>query len=172
MEDVVALSPALAAFNESPAHRAAAELAACCAAPEWVRVMAAGRPYSAVEEAYVAGATALAKLDWDQIAMALSVHPRIGQRAAGATREAKWSRLEQAGMERADVRVRSLLVEANHAYERRFGHVFLIYATGRTDTEMLAAARQRLDNEPDAERAVVRAELARIVDLRLRRLLA
>ena len=47
-------------------------------------------------------------------------------------------------MDRASDEVRAALVEANRAYEERFGHVFLIFATGRTDTEMLAAAQQRL----------------------------
>jgi len=162
----------LATFNTLPAEQAAAELAGCCAAPGWVEWMVAGRPYPDVEAVWSAGAAALAELDWAQIAQALAAHPRIGQRAAGDGREAAWSRREQAGMDRADERVRAELVAANLAYEERFGHIFLIFATGRTDTEMLAAARQRLTNDPAAERAVVRAELANIVALRLRRLLS
>jgi 2-oxo-4-hydroxy-4-carboxy-5-ureidoimidazoline decarboxylase len=61
-------------------------------------------------------------------------------------------------------------VEGNRAYEERFGHVFLICATGLSAAEMLAALRERLGNDVEAERAAVRAELAKIVDLRLARL--
>ncbi len=162
----------LASFNTLPGEQAAAELAGCCAAPEWVRRMVAGRPYSDPEAVWAAGAAALAELDWPQVAQALAAHPRIGQRAAGDGREAAWSRREQAGMDSADAGVRADLVAANLAYEERFGHLFLIFATGRTDIDMLAAARQRLTNDPVAERAVVRAELGNIVALRLRRLLS
>jgi 2-oxo-4-hydroxy-4-carboxy-5-ureidoimidazoline decarboxylase len=73
-------------------------------------------------------------------------------------------------MDTATAEVRAALVEANRAYEDRFGHVFLIFATGRTDAEMLAAARERLANDEATEREVVRAELGKIVELRLRKL--
>jgi 2-oxo-4-hydroxy-4-carboxy-5-ureidoimidazoline decarboxylase len=49
--------------------------------------------------------------------------------------------------------------------------VFLICATGRSDVEMLAAAKARVGNDDQTERAVVRAELAKIVALRVGKLL-
>jgi 2-oxo-4-hydroxy-4-carboxy-5-ureidoimidazoline decarboxylase len=56
---------------------------------------------------------------------------------------------------------------ANVDYESRFGHVFLICATGRSASEILAEARRRLGNDVDTERAEVRRELRDIVRLRL-----
>jgi 2-oxo-4-hydroxy-4-carboxy-5-ureidoimidazoline decarboxylase len=56
------------------------------------------------------------------------------------------------------------------AYERRFGHVFLIYASGRSARAVLAALRERLGNDEETERHVVREELRKIVNLRLARL--
>jgi len=53
------------------------------------------------------------------------------------------------------------------AYEQRFGHVFLICATGLSASELLDALRARLTNPVEAERDVVRGELAKIVRLRL-----
>ena len=55
----------------------------------------------------------------------------------------------------------------NLAYEERFGHVFLICATGRSAPDMLAALHARLSHDPATEREVVRDELRRIVALRL-----
>ncbi len=55
----------------------------------------------------------------------------------------------------------------NAAYEERFGHVFLICATGMSAASMLAALRARLGHDPAREREVVRAELTKIVRLRL-----
>ncbi len=70
-------------------------------------------------------------------------------------------------MASASTDVEAGLRAANLAYEERFGHVFLICATGRSAAGMLAALRGRLGNDPAAEREVVRDELRRIVALRL-----
>lgn len=162
------VGPALARFNDLVRERAEAELLACCAVPAWAAQVALGRPYPSVGSLTAAGLAALAELSWDEVALALAAHPRIGERAPGGSREAAWSRREQgdaASSPEADA-----LREANVAYEERFGHVFLIFAAGRTPAEMLASARARLGNDEATERQVVREELARIVRLRLERL--
>jgi 2-oxo-4-hydroxy-4-carboxy-5-ureidoimidazoline decarboxylase len=63
--------------------------------------------------------------------------------------------------------VQAGLEAANAAYEKRFGHVFLICATGMSAASMLAALQARLGHDPAAEREVVRDELMKIVRLRL-----
>jgi 2-oxo-4-hydroxy-4-carboxy-5-ureidoimidazoline decarboxylase len=161
----------LAGFNALPAEQAERELLACCAAPAWARAVAAGRPYPDLAAALAAADTATARLSWDGIAEALAAHPRIGDRPSGTNREAAWSRREQSGMDTAGEETAAALVAANQAYEERFGHVFLIFASGRTPDEMLAAARARLGNDPATERDVVREELRKIARLRLERLL-
>jgi 2-oxo-4-hydroxy-4-carboxy-5-ureidoimidazoline decarboxylase len=165
------MSSALASFNQLPADRAIAELMSCCASAQWARTVAAGRPYPDVGAVAASAGDVLSRLGWPEISVALAAHPRIGQRPAGTGREAAWSRREQAGVEHSDPRVLEELAEANQAYEERFGQVFLIFASGRTDVEMLEAARQRLGNDEETERAVVRGELVKIVKLRLERLL-
>jgi 2-oxo-4-hydroxy-4-carboxy-5-ureidoimidazoline decarboxylase len=157
----------LARFNELPVERAAADLAACCASPAWTAGVLAGRPYADRADLLACSRRLLAELDWAEVRRAVDAHPRIGERVAGPGREADWSRREQSGMDHAEQDVRMALVEANRAYEERFGHVFLIFATGRTDVEMLAAARLRVGNDDDTEREVVRAELGLIVGRRL-----
>jgi 2-oxo-4-hydroxy-4-carboxy-5-ureidoimidazoline decarboxylase len=86
-------------------------------------------------------------------------------------REAAWSASEQSGMAAATAATKAALVEANQAYEERFGHVFLIFATGKTDEEMLAAARKRVHHSQEQERPIVRTQLELIVLLRLEKLL-
>jgi 2-oxo-4-hydroxy-4-carboxy-5-ureidoimidazoline decarboxylase len=71
----------------------------------------------------------------------------------------------------ADADVLAGLAEGNRVYEQRFGHVYLVCASGRSAEELLAVLRGRLDNDPVTERAVVRAELAAINRLRLDQLL-
>ncbi|PRY01665.1 2-oxo-4-hydroxy-4-carboxy-5-ureidoimidazoline decarboxylase [Allonocardiopsis opalescens] len=160
----------LPAFNGLPDDECERELLACCASPPWAARVAAGRPYGTAGALAAASDAALAELDWEQVEAALAAHPRIGERAAGADRAAAWSRREQSGADDAGSRLQAELVEGNRAYEERFGHVFLICATGRSAAEMLAALRERLGNDPAAERPVVREELRRITRIRLGRL--
>jgi 2-oxo-4-hydroxy-4-carboxy-5-ureidoimidazoline decarboxylase len=166
------LSMRVAAFNALGRAEAERELAACCAAPAWTAAVAAGRPYAGPVQALAASDAAFARLSWADIALAVAAHPRIGEPAAGASREAAWSRGEQSGVAAAAHRTRAALAEGNREYERRFGHTFLICASGLSADEMLAALRARLGNDEAAERAVVREELRRIARLRLERMLA
>ena len=86
---------------------------------------------------------------------------------AGDDREAAWSRQEQSGTRDAPAQVQAGLRTGNAAYEERFGHVFLICATGMSAASMLAALQARLGHDPAREREVVRDELMKIVRLRL-----
>jgi 2-oxo-4-hydroxy-4-carboxy-5-ureidoimidazoline decarboxylase len=146
-------------------------LRACCAATAWVDAVVAARPYPSRSALLEHSTNVLDGLDWAGIREALDAHPRIGERAGQPGREAKWSATEQSGMDSATADVKAALVEANRAYEQRFGHVFLIFATGKTDTEMLAAAQRRVNNEDVSEQTIVREELLKIVSLRLAKLL-
>jgi 2-oxo-4-hydroxy-4-carboxy-5-ureidoimidazoline decarboxylase len=158
------------AFNALPPDRAEADLMTCCASTRWARRVAAGRPYPGLPALLAAADAASRALTWPDVAQALAAHPRIGQRATGAGREAAWSRREQAGVAAADESTRAALARANEDYEARFGHIFLIFASGRTEAELLAAAQARLANDEATERDVVRDELRKIARLRLERL--
>jgi 2-oxo-4-hydroxy-4-carboxy-5-ureidoimidazoline decarboxylase len=161
----------LEALNALPAADAERQLSTCCASRAWVGRMAAGRPYADLDALLEASDRAVAELDRESLAEALAGHPRIGQRAAGSSTEAVWSRREQASVGDADAEVRAALEEGNRAYEERFGHVFLISASGRSAQEMLAALHERLGNDPDTEWGVVAEGLRQITRLRLERLL-
>jgi 2-oxo-4-hydroxy-4-carboxy-5-ureidoimidazoline decarboxylase len=165
------MDPGLVAFDALPDDEARERLRACCAARAWVDAMLAGRPFGQRAEVRNAAAEALAALDWDGVREALDAHPRIGERVAAQSREAAWSVAEQSGMDSSSAATRAALVEANRAYEERFGHVFLIFATGKTDQQMLAAARERLHHDAATEQETVRSELEKIVLLRIDKLL-
>jgi allantoicase len=158
-------------LNNVPATQAGLLLASCCASRAWIEPMSAGRPYADLDGLFDASDRAIRELGRDDLAEALSAHPRIGQRTAGASTEADWSRQEQASVAEADAEVQAALEEGNRVYEQRFGHVFLIRASGRSAEELLAALRQRLANDPDTEWDVVAEELREITRLRLERLL-
>ena len=145
------------------------ELRACCAADAWLARIQAARPVSSAKALLDLSDETVLALDDDALDQALAAHARIGERRLGSTTEDRWSRTEQAGALGADSSVAERIAAGNRAYEERFGHVFLIRAAGRTAEEMLAALTERLGNDPQTERDVVRRELAEIVRLRLLR---
>ena len=151
----------LAEFNALPEAEAEAALLSCCSSLVFARLVAAGRPYASPEALLAAIESAFASLTWPDVLEAMAGHPRIGDRATGA------SATEQSGVTDES---RASLVAGNVEYEERFGHVFLICATGLSGEDMLAALRERLNNDPQAERSVATRELLSITALRARKL--
>src|SRR3954451_1840006 len=87
---------AVEVLNSLPAERLESELYACCAAPAWGAAIVADRPF-VDRAALLASADAASRaLTCPDVLTALSAHPRMGERAAGESREAAWSRGEQA----------------------------------------------------------------------------
>jgi 2-oxo-4-hydroxy-4-carboxy-5-ureidoimidazoline decarboxylase len=109
--------------------------------------------------------------DWDE---AFAHHPRIGEREAPAPVSAAartWSAGEQSAVSRAGADARVALAEANAAYERRFGRIYLVCAAGRTAEELLEDIEVRMRNDPERELAVSVEEQRKITRLRLQALL-
>jgi 2-oxo-4-hydroxy-4-carboxy-5-ureidoimidazoline decarboxylase len=159
---------ALAAFNAAPAAAAERDMLACCASRTFARAIAAGRPYSDPASIQDAVDAVFISLSWDDIAESMNAHPRIGDRKAAGE---GWSAAEQSGAAAAGDQVRLGLAEGNAAYEDRFGHVFLICASGLSGQQMLDQLQARLTNDDQAERAIVREELRKITQLRVGKLL-
>jgi 2-oxo-4-hydroxy-4-carboxy-5-ureidoimidazoline decarboxylase len=165
---MVDVAESLAAFNAAPAGAAERDVLACCASGAFAKAIADGRPYEGAAALEAAIDTAFTTLSWDDIVEGMNVHPRIGDRSASAASGASAvSAAEQAGAAAASQQVRAALAEGNLAYEGRFGHVFLICASGLSGQQMLDQLRLRLENDQYSERAVVRRELLKITRLRM-----
>jgi 2-oxo-4-hydroxy-4-carboxy-5-ureidoimidazoline decarboxylase len=153
----------LAEFNQAEPDRVRALLTPCLAVPRWVDTVLAGRPYDNVR-ALLAAAEAATPLLPAEIHEAMAAHPRIGEKATGSSTRASWSHSEQSGV---DGTTAEKFRAANVDYEQRFGHIFLVCASGRSGEELLANLRDRLNNDPESELAVAGRELAKIARLRL-----
>ncbi|MCP1207022.1 2-oxo-4-hydroxy-4-carboxy-5-ureidoimidazoline decarboxylase [Pantoea sp. B550] len=158
----------LAAFNQLSADEAQAAIRHCVALPHWQQALVAARPF-ATTDALLATADALAR-QWQQpeLEAALSAHPRIGERANGADKEAALSRGEQSAMQQADHALQQAMQQGNQAYEARFGRVFLIRARGRSGEQMLAELQRRLQNSEVTEQQEALDQLREITLLRLK----
>ncbi|HET9729532.1 MAG TPA: 2-oxo-4-hydroxy-4-carboxy-5-ureidoimidazoline decarboxylase [Gemmatimonadaceae bacterium] len=161
-------------LNTLPATRVAELLAACCGAPRWISSMVARRPFETLDDLLAAADDVWWSLDQHDWREAFARHPRIGEADTappGDERERRWASGEQASVATAQDAVRSALVEANRKYERRFGYIYIVCATGRTADEMLALARGRLHNSPKVELRVAAEEQRKITRLRLQKLM-
>ena len=148
-------------------ERARAALQRCCGARHWVDAMLAARPFVNDAELLASAERVwwkLGRADWLE---AFAHHSRIGERAGDA-----WSWREQAGMDGAGEDTRRALAQGNRDYEKRFGYVFLICATGKTAEQMLEALRGRLMHDPATELRIAAGEQASITRLRLDNLVA
>lgn len=164
----------LSALNAMPANVASAAFLACCGSHKWADAMTAARPFAHATQLYEAADRLWRGLNPDEWRHAFAAHPRIGERHAArdaGARAASWSSQEQSAAASADERTLAELADVNRAYEERFGHVFLVCATGRSATELLTNAKQRMMNDPATELAVAAEEHRQITRLRLARLI-
>jgi len=134
---------------------------ACCASRLFAHAMAAGRPYASIDALEASISAVFTSMTWNDVLSAMDGHPRIGARVAAGSASAA----EQSGV---GDDTRAAFADGNREYEARFGHVFLICASGLSGARMLAALRERLENDPDTERSVATAELRKITVLRAR----
>ena len=163
----------LAELNGLPDADAERALLECCGATAWARRMLGARPFADATRLHSAADVAWQALGSADRLEAFAAHPRIGEPAASSSgaRHARWSEQEQAGARGAGPDVERELAQANREYEARFGHVFLICATGRTAADMLSSLRERMGNDPATELSVAAEEQRKIMHLRLEKLL-
>ncbi|MFD8419527.1 2-oxo-4-hydroxy-4-carboxy-5-ureidoimidazoline decarboxylase [Streptomyces sp. NPDC059466] len=157
----------LARFNALEEQAAHAALVEVCASAAWVRGLLARRPYATPDALFAASDAAMAELTAADLAEAMAGHPPIGRPRPGDPTSSR----EQRGMAGASEELRAEMLELNLAYQEKFGHVFLICATGRTGEQMRDAVEERLGHAPEQEYEIVRVELTAINRIRLGRLL-
>ncbi len=163
--------PPLDLLNVLPDATVHARLLACCGSPAWASKVASARPFQSPVELFAAADRAFDELGRGDWMDAFAAHPRIGERPSGEGMASRWSEEEQAQAGNASPEILDQLAQANRVYEERFGHVFLICATGRSAFEMLQRIGERLEHDPAAELAVAAGEQRKITHLRLERLL-
>lgn len=144
---------------------AEAKLLSCCGSRGWARGMVRARPFGTLDGLLAAAdriGDTLSDSDWLE---AFAAHPRIGDRGARGAAAA-----EQSGALSAPESTIEALSRANREYETRFGHIFIVCASGKQAEEMLALYRERLHNDPATELRIAAEEQRKITRLRLEKL--
>ncbi|HMD35993.1 MAG TPA: 2-oxo-4-hydroxy-4-carboxy-5-ureidoimidazoline decarboxylase [Vicinamibacterales bacterium] len=156
----------LAQLDAASTDEAFAAFARCCGSRRWAEGMTAARPFANADAMTVTGDVIWAALDRADWLEAFAAHPRIGDARASGD-----AATEQAGAADGDADVKRRLAERNRDYENRFGYIFIVCATGRSASQMLAMLECRLSNDPGRELSIAAAEQRQITRLRLAKLL-
>ncbi len=164
----------IAELNKLPADQARGLLVDCCGSSKWVNEMIARRPFKSRDAVLKSADETLDILEREDWLEAFSHHPRIGEKSGDkpqGERGSAWSSTEQSGIDPSAANVQEQIAAANAEYERRFGYIYIVCASGRSADEMLTIARERLKNDPEKELKVAAKEQRKITRLRLEKLL-
>ncbi|TWT97901.1 Uric acid degradation bifunctional protein PucL [Botrimarina colliarenosi] len=145
----------------------------CCGATWWCDQMAASRPFADERALATAADAAFDAMPRDAWLEAFTSHPKIGDVDSLRMKFAgnkEWSGGEQAGVSTADEATIQRLADGNDAYAARFGYLFIVCATGKSATEMLAILEGRLGNDDATEFSIAAGEQRKITHLRLAKL--
>lgn len=168
------MSITVADLDAIPARTAASFLANCCGSSRWVSEMVSARPFGSRDAVLTEADRIWTSLDASDWLEAFAHHPRIGERTGAVPQGelgGEWSEEEQAGIDDADDDAHRVLATLNQEYERRFGFIYIVCATGKTPEEMMELAGQRLRNDGATELRLAADEQRKITRIRLQKLL-
>ena len=161
-------------INELTKEEAAELFSKCCGAKKWISGMTEARPFktdqSIFENAWKIW-TALDESDWLE---AFKHHPKIGDINSLREKYSSTKQLEeneQSGVNEASMEVLEELSRLNDEYEKKFGYIFIVCATGKSADEMLSIINNRINNDPQTEIKLAMEEQNKITKLRLEKLL-
>jgi 2-oxo-4-hydroxy-4-carboxy-5-ureidoimidazoline decarboxylase len=143
---------------------------ACCGSSAFGANVVCSRPYENIE-ALLAKADeiwwTLEESDWLE---AFACHPRIGESAAGSSRQfSAWSTEEQSKARAAADSVLHSIADKNHQYEARHGFIYIVCASGKSAEELLAILDRRIGNPTEVEIREAAEQQRNITHLRIRK---
>ncbi|GHE82908.1 2-oxo-4-hydroxy-4-carboxy-5-ureidoimidazoline decarboxylase [Thalassotalea profundi] len=160
-------------LNNTTLEQAKHSFMQCCTSSQWVNAMAIARPFSSIESMLKHADAVWDKLNESDYLEAFEGHPQIGNvntlRAKYANTKALASG-EQSAVQEASDQVLHALAKGNTDYLNKFGFIFIVCATGKTASQMLALLEARLPNNRATELANAAEEQRKIFQLRLEKL--
>nr|AKF43379.1 transthyretin-like S-allantoin synthase protein [Erodium foetidum] len=153
------------------------EFLACCGSSKFAKEMALASPFSSLQAAVTTARDIwFNKVDVNGWLEAFDAHPQIGKSSPSnhkSETSAQWSKGEQStALATATNSSLQELSDWNAQYRQKFGFVFLICASGRSTSEILAELKKRYPNRPIIEFEIAANEQMKITELRLAKLFA
>lgn len=166
------MSTRLARWNTLPPEEAAWEILPCCGSRAWAHKISDLRPFEDVDSLLATSDRIWRELpvaDWTE---AFQSHPRIGETRSGdetSVRSAQWSKQEQNHIAAESDSVKLALANGNRQYERKFGRIFIICATGKSASEILQHLKRRLGNDDATESREATEQQRQIIHIRVKK---
>jgi len=160
-------------LNSLPPQRLKDELMRCCGSSLWVNKMLPFFPADDLVELLEDAEEQWYNCSEDDWKEAFAHHPKIGdvdslQKKFATT--AVWASGEQRGVGAASTATIEELAKYNVNYEKKFGYIFIVCATGKSAEEMLQLLKERLQHDPASEIEIAADEQNKITKLRLEKL--
>ncbi|WP_206428679.1 2-oxo-4-hydroxy-4-carboxy-5-ureidoimidazoline decarboxylase [Mycolicibacterium stellerae] len=153
-------------FNHMPMRRAVHAVYECCYSVPLAAELARGRPYADHDSLFRQADRSLFGLAEESIDSILQAYPDVGRRPGSEK-----SAAEQCAICDERPEVMDELAAASKRYLDHFGFGFVMFVNGYSAKDVLTAIADRMHNDVETERKVVRNELARINRTRLERML-
>ena len=159
----------LLAFTILPEETVKKELFACCGSEKWASAMMKHFPFTSEKQLVDLSSKIwydeCGEADWRE---SFTHHPKIGD-VKSLTE--KFAGKEQAGVAVATQETIHHLAKANFDYENKNGFIFIVCATGKSATEMLALLNDRLQNTAEEELQIAMGEQQKITVIRFKKML-
>ena len=162
-------------FNKLPNDKVKELLFQCCGCTAWAEQLAQEIPFHSLQELIDKSNNIWFSCDINSWMEAFTHHPKIGDLKSLEEKFAATKHLaveEQSGVDHSSIEVLKQLQEYNHIYEKKFGFIFIVCATGKSADEMLSLLQQRLSNDRSDELKIALNEQNKITHIRLKKLFA
>lgn len=146
----------------------------CCSSDAWVKKMLAAKPYANADALYKAADKSWENLLEADYLQAFDGHPKIGDVNSLKKKYAATKALatgEQSAVDVASDEVILTLAQGNADYEKKFGFIFIVCATGKSAKQMSDLLYARLPSDRNTELKNAAQEQQKIFHLRLEKLL-
>jgi 2-oxo-4-hydroxy-4-carboxy-5-ureidoimidazoline decarboxylase len=157
----------LGAFNELPTRKAVHALYECCSSVILAGDLASGRPYPDHDTLFRKADALLFSLSEESIDDILQAYPKVGSRPRSSASHAEHCALwdDRPG-------VMQLLDSSAATYAEKFGFQFVMFVPPQCPvSSVVTAIADRMHNDVETERKVLRNEIAKINRSRLERML-
>lgn len=147
----------------------------CCGSTRWAKQLAAKKPFDNIQQLLQVSDEIWESCTEADGLEAFTHHPKIGdikslEKKFASTKE--WAGGEQSGVNTATQDTLKALAKGNDEYEKKFGYIFIVCATGKTADEMLTLLNERISNNAASELKIAMNEQNKITHIRLKKLLA
>lgn len=140
-----------------------------CSSTQWIESMTNARPYKDSKHIFSLADSLWLKASEADILEAFLGHPKIGDLNALKNKYAHHATTEQGQVADAQETILQQLQQYNKDYEKKFGFIFIVCATGKSAQEMLNLIKQRMINTRDDELRNGANEQLKIIHLRIQR---